>query len=59
MRVVWALAALALLAGCDDPNRQAADGKDRSEFSSTANAEAFASTGTGFDYRYAYRLPGA
>ena len=59
MRVVWALAALALLAGCDDLNRPPADGKDRSEFGSAANAEAFASTGTGFDYRYAYRLPGA
>lgn len=62
MRVVWALAALALLAGglagCDDINRPA-DGKDKSDFASAANAEAFASTGTGFDYRYAYRLPGA
>ncbi|MBB4098189.1 hypothetical protein [Sphingomonas kyeonggiensis] len=58
MRVVWALAALALLAGCDDGNRSA-DGKDKSEFASAANAEAFASTGTGFDYRYAYRLPGS
>lgn len=59
MRVVWALAALALLAGCDDVNRQpGTDGKDRSAFTSAANAEAFASTGTGFDYRYAYRLPG-
>lgn len=58
MRVVWALAALALLAGCDDGNRSA-DGRDKSEFASAANAEAFASTGTGFDYRYAYRLPGS
>lgn len=58
MRVVWALAALALLAGCDDASR-AADGKEKSDFASAANAEAFASTGTGFDYRYAYRLPGA
>lgn len=58
MRVVWALAALALLAGCDDVSRSA-DGKSQSEFASSANAEAFASTGTGFDYRYAYRLPGA
>jgi hypothetical protein len=59
MRVVWALAALALLAGCDDVGRGPADAKGQSEFASTANAEAFASTGTGFDYRYAYRLPGA
>ncbi|NYT40253.1 hypothetical protein HZY97_05760 [Sphingomonas sp. R-74633] len=59
MRVVWALAALALLAGCDDVSRGPADAKGQSEFASAANAEAFASTGTGFDYRYAYRLPGA
>jgi hypothetical protein len=59
MRVVWALAAFALLAGCDDLNRTSTDGKGQSEFASSANAEAFASTGTGFDYRYAYRLPGA
>lgn len=58
MRVVWALAALALLAGCDDVSRPT-DAKGQSDFASAANAEAFASTGTGFDYRYAYRLPGA
>jgi hypothetical protein len=59
MRVVWALAAFVLLAGCDDINRTPADGKGQADFASAANAEAFASTGTGFDYRYAYRLPGA
>ncbi|MDG2533130.1 hypothetical protein P6144_05685 [Sphingomonas sp. HITSZ_GF] len=59
MRVVWALAALALLAGCDDVTRAPTDAKGQSEFASSANAEAFASTGSGFDYRYAYRLPGA
>jgi hypothetical protein len=59
MRVVWALAALALLAGCDGgPKRPAASAKDGSEFATAASAEAFAATGTGFDYRYAYRLPG-
>ena len=59
MRVVWALAALALLAGCDDLNRGPGGRDDKSsELASAANAEAFASTGTGFDYRYAYRLPG-
>lgn len=58
MRVVWALAALALLGGCEDASRPA-DAKSQSDFASAANAEAFASTGTGFDYRYAYRLPGA
>jgi hypothetical protein len=58
MRVVWALAAIALLAGCDDLNRKDSDSKDQTEFASSAKAEAFASTGTGFDYRYAFRLPG-
>src|SRR4051812_13530704 len=58
MRVVWALAALALLAGCDDGAKKAPGAKDKSEFATAADAEAFASTGTGFDYRYAYRLPG-
>ncbi|MES2988063.1 MAG: hypothetical protein V4808_09170, partial [Pseudomonadota bacterium] len=58
MRVVWALAALALLAGCDNAGTKPSAAKDSSEFATTADAEAFASTGTGFDYRYAYRLPG-
>lgn len=58
MRVVWVLAALALLAGCDNPGAKPPAGKDKSEFATAADAEAFASTGTGFDYRYAYRLPG-
>lgn len=56
MRIVWGLAALALLAGCDDAGSKSPAPKD--EFANTAHAEAFASTGTGFDYRYAYRLPG-
>jgi hypothetical protein len=58
MRVVWALAALALLSGCDT----AAGHRDREAqdagFTSQASAEAFAATGSGFDYRYAFRLPG-
>lgn len=58
MRVVWALAALALLAGCDTAGPKSPTDKDKSEFATAADAEAFASTGTGFDYRYAYRLPG-
>jgi len=58
MRVVWALAALALLAGCDNAGSKSPAAKDKSEFATAADAEAFASTGTGFDYRYAYRLPG-
>lgn len=57
MRVLAAsaLAALMLLAGCDAPSA------GKSEDSVAANpegAESFASTGTGFDYRYAFRLPG-
>ncbi|RYE02068.1 MAG: hypothetical protein EOP61_09490 [Sphingomonadales bacterium] len=58
MRVVWALAAMALLAGCGNGGPKPSAGKDKSEFATAADAEAFASTGTGFDYRYAYRLPG-
>lgn len=58
MRVVWALAALALLAGCDDLGRKNDSGAKKSDFATAAEAEAFAATGTGFDYRYAFRLPG-
>lgn len=58
MRVVWVMAALALLAGCDNAGSKTPAAKDKSEFASAADAEAFAATGTGFDYRYAYRLPG-
>jgi hypothetical protein len=57
MRVIWALAALALLSGCDNGGRKP-DLKDEGSFASAARAEAFAATGTGFDYRYAFRLPG-
>ncbi|MEI9850865.1 MAG: hypothetical protein WDN24_08390 [Sphingomonas sp.] len=57
MRVVAALSALLLLAGCDLAGAPGgAAKKDAAEFSSDG-AEAFASTGSGFDYRYAYRLP--
>lgn len=55
MRLIWALAAAALLAGCDNGGGQG--GRAPSELSSS-KAEAFAATGGGFDYRYAYRLPG-
>ncbi len=57
MRFVCAFAALALLSGCGDLSPKAPQGGD-ADLSSAANAAAFASTGTGFDYRYAYRLPG-
>jgi hypothetical protein len=55
MRVLAALAAIMLLAGCDDQSGKPLP-KDPS--SQAAGAEAFANTGTGFDYRYAFRLPG-
>lgn len=56
MRVVWALAALALLSGCGDLGPKPPAQED-ADLSSAAGAAAFASTGTGFDYRYAFRLP--
>lgn len=56
MRVVLALIGLLLLAGCE--SAPAKDPKKDGGFASSALAEAFASTGSGFDYRYAYRLPG-
>jgi hypothetical protein len=57
MRVVAALAALMLLAGCD----QGAGGQPRQDalqLNPSDGVEGFVSTGNGFDYRYAYRLPG-
>jgi hypothetical protein len=59
MRVIAAVAAVAavlLLAGCDD---QAGKGPPKDSVgSSVEGAENFANTGSGFDYRYAFRLPG-
>src|ERR1700756_3861338 len=56
---IWAaltaLAALILLAGCDD---QAAKSSGADASGSAQQAEAWAKTGSGFDYRYAFRLPG-
>ena len=57
MRFVAALAAILLLAGCDGAGSGSPAPKGDS-FDRIADAEAFASTGSGFDYRYAYRLPG-
>lgn len=57
MRILAALAALMLLAGCDDQAGKPGGGRD-SIGASTDKAEAFVKTGTGFDYRYAFRLPG-
>jgi hypothetical protein len=57
MRVVLALVAALLLAGCESAP-PAGDAKKSDGFARSSVAEAFASTGSGFDYRYAYRLPG-
>lgn len=56
MRVLAALAAVMLLAGCDD--QAGKPGNSTGAFSSADTAEAFVKTGSGFDYRYAFRLPG-
>jgi hypothetical protein len=56
MRVVAALMALMLLAGCDQgagtPPRQ-----DALQVNPNDGVEGFVSNASGFDYRYAYRLP--
>jgi hypothetical protein len=54
MRVFAALAAVMLLAGCDDQTA----GPSASPKDSYAGAEGFVSSGTGFDFRYAFRMPG-
>jgi hypothetical protein len=56
MRVLAALAAVMLLAGCDDQAGKA--GNATGSFASADGAEAFVKTGSGFDYRYAFRVPG-
>lgn len=57
MRVVAALAALMLLAGCDQGAN--APGKpDALQVNPNDGVEGFVSNANGFDYRYAYRLPG-
>ncbi|MES2442291.1 MAG: hypothetical protein V4574_05625 [Pseudomonadota bacterium] len=57
MRVVAALAALMLLAGCDQTGGGPAK-QDALQVNPSEGVEGFASTGSGFDYRYAYRLRG-
>lgn len=54
--VVAALSALLLLAGCEQGGKS--DPKKADSFELTSVAEGFATTGSGFDYRYAFRLPG-
>lgn len=59
MRVVAALAALILLAGCDQTGGASGGAKqDSLQVNPGEGVEGFASSGSGFDYRYAYRLPG-
>lgn len=59
MRVVAALAALMLLAGCDQAGSNPGSGKqDAIEVSTSDGIENLASAARGFDYRYAYRLRG-
>lgn len=57
MQVVAALMALMLLAGCDQGASTAAK-TDALQVSSGDGVEGFVSSAKGFDYRYAYRLPG-
>lgn len=57
MRVVAGLAGLLLLAGCEGIVEPIDSGGKEDGVTSTAAAAAFASTGSPFDYRYAYRLP--
>lgn len=55
MRFLAALAALVLLSGCEtQPGKPGED----AAFRSADKAQAFVRTGSGFDYRYAFRLPG-
>jgi hypothetical protein len=57
MRVVAALAALMLLAGCDQGANSPAK-PDALQVNPNDGVEGFVSNANGFDYRYAYRLPG-
>lgn len=57
MRVVAALAALMLLAGCDQG--ASAPGKAEAlQVNPNDGVDGFVGSSNGFDYRYAYRLPG-
>ncbi|QIG79891.1 OadG family protein [Stakelama tenebrarum] len=51
-----AFAAMAMLAGCDSGNGNKKG--DKPDLATREAAAAFAATGTPFDYRYAFRLPG-
>lgn len=53
-----ALLALVLVAGCDAAPGGRGDGDSSADLAAREAAAAFATTGSPFDYRYAYRLPG-
>jgi hypothetical protein len=58
MRILAAVAAVAavlLLAGCES---ETATTPPKDSFGGAEGVERFANSGTGFDYRYAFRLPG-
>jgi len=58
MRVLAALVAVLLLAGCDTGGAPGGQPKAGGLTSASEGVDGFASTNSGFDYRYAYRLPG-
>jgi len=60
MRVVLALIGLVLLGGCEPlTSSDAASKKDPVDIATGEAATALATTGDAFDYRYAFRMPGA
>jgi hypothetical protein len=59
MRVLAALAAVLLLAGCDASGGAPGGPPKKDGFATSAEGvEGFSNSNSGFDYRYAYRLPG-
>lgn len=60
MRVVAALAALLMVAGCESPGSKAGETAKAAamQVSAADGIDAVGRSGSGFDYRYAYRLPG-
>ena len=55
MRVLAAIAAVLLLAGCES---QSSTTPPKDSFGGAEGVERFANSGTGFDYRYSFRLAG-
>jgi hypothetical protein len=59
MRVVAALAALLMMAGCDNPSATGEAAKQAAmQVSASDGIDTVGRSGSGFDYRYAFRLPG-